>query len=252
LADPPRKRNFVFRLSLSQQWINEPGAGQMDLYRLLKDDHKRVNELFKQIAQTSDRAVKSRQRLFEQIRDALEAHGEAEEKHFYKALNRDASTKDMVKVARKDHREMRKRLAEISALRPTSRDFLDAVKVLQKQVRQHVREEERAIFPAAKQVLDKDQTRKITERIQALVESRLPDASRPVAKAPARKASARKATGKTAASKSVATQRAEPKRAAGKPAASKRTAPKRTASSQAPRAAARTARLGRRARKTRH
>jgi hypothetical protein len=229
----------------------------MDLYRLIKDDNKRVNELFKQIAETSDRAGKTRQRLFERIREELEAQTEAKGKHFYRALARNADLNDVVSIARRDHRKIRAQLAEIATIPPYTRAFLDEVKALQKRVRLHLREEEQGVFPVVKRILDKAETKKIAERMQAFRERRHPELAATASTASATRRAARKATSKGArkttakaaaktAGKTATARKAASKGAAPKQAGSKRRATGSKTSSAGVRAAAQRARTSRR------
>ena len=82
----------------------------MDLYQLLKQDHQKAKRLFEQLSDTSDRAVKSRDRLFAQLKQELELHTQVEEEHFYPALRDEEETKDLVEEALEEHNDVKELL----------------------------------------------------------------------------------------------------------------------------------------------
>jgi hemerythrin superfamily protein len=56
--------------------------------QLLKADHTKVKKLFRQFGQTTERAVKTRQRLVDRIATELDVHVKIEEEIFYPAVER--------------------------------------------------------------------------------------------------------------------------------------------------------------------
>ena len=93
----------------------------MTLRSLMLAGPTKANELFAKIAETSDGAVKTREKLFAELKAELELHTNLEEQHLFPVLRRNAETKDLVADAVRDNKELRARLAELEACRRTTR-----------------------------------------------------------------------------------------------------------------------------------
>ena len=144
----------------------------MDLFQLIKNDHRKVNELFKKIAGTSDRALKTRERLCTQLEAEIDLHARVEEAHLYPALKKHPETRDRVPEALQEHKEAKKMLGRIAKMSPDDDGFLPLVKELEKSIKHHVAEEEKEILPAAKRALDKEEAEEIARKIRAMKSGR--------------------------------------------------------------------------------
>jgi iron-sulfur cluster repair protein YtfE (RIC family) len=137
----------------------------MDLYQILMQDHRTVEQLFIEIEQTDDREVERRERLFEKLRVALEAHTVVEENLFYPEIEKYPATKELVAEAFDEHAEFEQTLQQISEL-PTDRaDWLEMIKELEEVVQEHVRKEEEKMFPAARKELDESRAEELGRQI---------------------------------------------------------------------------------------
>ncbi len=88
----------------------------MNLRTLMQVGPAKANELFARLAETSDGAVKTREKLFAELKGELELHTSLEEQHLFPVLRRNAETKELVADAVRDNRELRAKLAELEAL----------------------------------------------------------------------------------------------------------------------------------------
>jgi iron-sulfur cluster repair protein YtfE (RIC family) len=138
----------------------------MDLYQLLKQDHQKAKRLFEQLSDTSDRAVKSRERLFTQLKQELELHTEVEEQHFYPALRDQEETRDLVEEALEEHSEVKEMLEELDSADKEDDGWAEQLAELQENVEHHVQEEETQLFPRAQKVLKKEEADKIAAAIE--------------------------------------------------------------------------------------
>lgn len=129
----------------------------------------KANELFARLADTSDGALKTRERLFAELKAELEAHTEMEEQHLFPVLRKHAETKELVAAAIKDNKELRATLAELNALPKNDETFLGKLSDLRKVFRQHARNEAKEILPAVREALSEEQVQDITERMQTSV-----------------------------------------------------------------------------------
>src|SRR4029077_9474020 len=112
----------------------------MDALELLKQDHQKVKELFKQGQQTEDR--KQQKQIFKEIKAELETHARIEETIFYPAMQEHDELKDMVLESLEEHRQLKTVLRELGKLAASSERFKPKFKVLMDDVKHHAEEEE--------------------------------------------------------------------------------------------------------------
>jgi hypothetical protein len=139
-----------------------------DAIKLLKDDHRQVEEWFEQFENTNSGAKK--QKLADNICLALEVHTQIEEEIFYPACREAGLEEDLMDEADVEHDGAKKLIAEIEAGKPGDDHWDAKVKVLSEMIKHHVKEEEQrdGMFAKAKKAdLDLDalgeemQTRKV-------------------------------------------------------------------------------------------
>src|SRR5215217_1834798 len=92
----------------------------------------KANELFARLSETSDGAVKTREKLFAELKAELEQHTSLEEEHLFPVLRRNPETKGLVADAVKDNKKLRTKLAELEALPKNDDVFPERLKELQK------------------------------------------------------------------------------------------------------------------------
>jgi iron-sulfur cluster repair protein YtfE (RIC family) len=139
----------------------------MNLRTLMQAGPAKANELFAKLSDTSDGAVKTREKLFTELKAELELHTSLEEQHLFPILRRNAETKELVADAIKDNKELRAKLAELEALPKNDATFPERLKELQKTFRQHARDEKRELLPAVQRALSEEQVQGVAEKIEA-------------------------------------------------------------------------------------
>src|SRR3954468_13797527 len=157
------------RVCLSTSTTRRAAAGRgdpMSLRTLMQAGPAKANELFAKLSETSDGAVKTRDKLFSELKAELELHISLEEQHLFPILRRNAETKDLVAEAIKDNKELRAKLAELEALPKNDEAFPERLKELQKTFRQHARDDKRELLPAVQQALSEEQVQTVTERME--------------------------------------------------------------------------------------
>jgi hypothetical protein len=105
-------------------------------------------ELFARLAETSDGAVKTRERLFAELKAELELHTSLEEQHLFPILRKNTETKELGVDAIRDNKELRAKLAELDAMPRNDQAFSEKLTELQKAFRQHARDEKKDSLPA--------------------------------------------------------------------------------------------------------
>ncbi|MGG5823505.1 DUF2382 domain-containing protein [Falsiroseomonas sp. HW251] len=139
----------------------------MNLRTLMQAGPAKANELFTKLSETSDGAVKTRERLFAELKAELELHTSLEEQHLFPVLRRNAETKELVGDATRENRELRAKLGELDSVPKNDEAFLPQLKELQKLFRQHARDEKTEILPAVQRALSEEQVQGVTEKIEA-------------------------------------------------------------------------------------
>jgi uncharacterized protein (TIGR02271 family) len=127
----------------------------------------KANELFARLSETSDGAVKTREKLFSELKAELELHTSLEEEHLFPILRRHAETRALVADAIKDNKELRAKLAELDGLPKNDEAFPERLKELQKAFRQHARDEKTELLPAVQRALSEEQVQGVTEKMEA-------------------------------------------------------------------------------------
>jgi len=116
-----------------------------DALALLKEDHRKVEKLFKDFE--SAKGDGRKEKLARQICMELTVHTTIEEEIFYPACDGKIE-EDMLKEAYVEHDAAKLLIAEIEAGSGKTDDFFDAkVQVLGEQIDHHVKEEEDELFP---------------------------------------------------------------------------------------------------------
>ena len=148
----------------------------MDALELLKQDHQKVKELFKQGQQTEDR--KQQKQIFKEIKAELETHARIEETIFYPAMQEHDELKDMVLESLEEHRQLKTVLRELGKLAASSERFKPKFKVLMDDVKHHAEEEEEGkMFPKIRNLIKGDELRQLGEELEAAKHKRLRKAS---------------------------------------------------------------------------
>jgi hemerythrin superfamily protein len=138
----------------------------VDAIMLLKDDHKRIEHLFKQFQRTGSRARVTRRRLVDRMIRELSIHAGIEEELFYPAVRHALDqTEDQVLESLEEHHLVKLMLSELEGTDPADERFEAKVTVLMENVRHHVREEEDEMFPKVRTGIDRTALRELGERM---------------------------------------------------------------------------------------
>lgn len=138
---------------------------------MLKEDHRKVKKLFKELMDSTEKAGKKRSELLEQVEKELKIHTTIEEEIFYPAF-REAGGKENEKMyfeAVEEHRAVEKLvLPDLKKTDTGSVQFSGRAKVLKELVEHHADEEEKQMFPAAEKSMDA----KVLEEVARKMEKR--------------------------------------------------------------------------------
>lgn len=137
---------------------------------MLKSDHATVKRLLRELAETSERAVKQRESLVAQIERELKTHAQVEEEVFYPAFKAAAQKTDAEELfyeAAEEHHVVDMVLPALKAANPKSHEFKAKAKVLKDLLEHHIKEEEQQMFSVARQLWDEEQLRELGDIMQA-------------------------------------------------------------------------------------
>lgn len=143
-----------------------------DAITLLRADHKKVKELFKEANELGDGAHATRKKLYDQIDRELTLHTQVEEKIFYPAFK--AKTKagtderDDILEAYEEHAGAKALMAKIEALDPSDETYRAKVQVLSEMIGHHVEEEETELFKEARKLLSEGELVSLGEQISKM------------------------------------------------------------------------------------
>lgn len=128
----------------------------MDALKLLTQDHRNVERLFKTYERTGEGASKQKQRLSDRIIRELSMHAAIEE-HLLYPTARELSERldEQVLEALEEHHLAKGTLVELEKMSPRDERFDAKMAVLMENIRHHVEEEEGELFPRLKRLLDR-------------------------------------------------------------------------------------------------
>lgn len=122
----------------------EPPGG---ILALLRTDHAQVRALFHAFAMLDREEEAQRERVVDELCDALTMHALLEDELFYPAL-RGAVDDGLLDDAALEHDSMRELVEQLASLFPDDDYFDVSVAVLADEVERHVAFEEKLLFPA--------------------------------------------------------------------------------------------------------
>lgn len=124
-----------------------PATKTKDAIALLKEDHKKVKDLFDQFEKA--KSDEKKHELIEEALKELEIHTVIEEEMFYpearEALGEEA--KDILDEAEEEHRVAKTLVEDLKANHQSDEHFEAKFIVLAENVRHHIKEEESEMFP---------------------------------------------------------------------------------------------------------
>jgi stress response protein YsnF len=134
--------------------------------QLIQTSPTKANELFAVLADTSNNAVKTRERILGDLKSELELLAKLEEEHLFPVLRKHKETKDLVTAALNDNKQARKLLAELDQTPKGSEEFAPKVAELRKVFQQSVRDERKDLLPAVLKALSDEEAQAIVEKIE--------------------------------------------------------------------------------------
>ena len=142
---------------------------------LLKQDHKKVKQLFDQFESAKTRQQKKK--IVQQALTELKVHAAIEEEIFYAAVRKPVG-KDIMNEADEEHHVAKLLIAELESMTGSESHYDAKFIVLAENVRHHIKEEENEMLPQARSV--KVDFEALAEQMQERKEKLLTDGVPPV------------------------------------------------------------------------
>ncbi len=138
----------------------------MDAITLLKNDHAEVEKLFKAYEKLGDRAYKGKQKTVRSFTKLLSIHAVIEEAVFYPAVRAEVpGAGEDVLEAIEEHHIAKWVLDELEHLEPQAENYDAKVTVLIENIRHHVKEEEKDLFPDVRKALGRTRLNELGDEL---------------------------------------------------------------------------------------
>jgi hemerythrin superfamily protein len=142
-----------------------PGRRHMDAVKLIKEDHRMVERLFKKFRQAGPRAYRTKEGLARRITRELSVHASIEEQLLYPAL-RNAEGNGEVEEALHEHQEVKEALAQLETMSPEDPRFDETMNRVIEDVTHHAKEEERDMLPKLRNALTRKDLNELGDRMK--------------------------------------------------------------------------------------
>jgi hemerythrin superfamily protein len=138
----------------------------MDAITMLREDHRSVEKLFKSFEKAGEQAFVTKRKLTDEVIRELSVHAAIEEQVFYPAVREAvADARELVLESLEEHHIVKWVLSELEGMDPEDERFEAKVTVLIENVRHHVEEEEKDLFPRVRKVLGRKTLAELGDRL---------------------------------------------------------------------------------------
>ncbi|GAB7257824.1 hemerythrin domain-containing protein [Polaribacter sp. OB-PA-B3] len=130
----------------------------MNIYEEIRIDHDKQRELLDKLVDTSGDS-KLRDQLFKELKEELEVHANAEERHFYKPLISNDMMQEKARHGIAEHHEIDELIEKLEETDYDSSAWLKTAKDLKEKVEHHLEDEEHQFFQLSGKVFsEKEKT----------------------------------------------------------------------------------------------
>ena len=134
--------------------------------KTLQTDSAQADALFAKLAETSPGAAKTRERLFEELKEEIQLLTRLEHDHLIPALKKHAGTKTIVAQSGERSSELKALLDRLEQAPKDGEAFLTQVAELKAAFEQHLKDEKTALLPKVQKALSDEEIRTVAERIE--------------------------------------------------------------------------------------
>lgn len=136
-------------MAIASKQFAAKDSNNIDAISLLKTDHDKVSDLFKQFDELmdDDGSEKEKGEIVLQVCNALKVHAQIEDEIFYPAVRAAINDDNLMDEATSEHQAIQDLIVQIEAMEPSDVLYDAKVVVLGEEVERHVQEEESEMFP---------------------------------------------------------------------------------------------------------
>ena len=134
----------------------------MNIFEALRQDHEKQRLLLKILVETHGDTA-ARREYFNELKDELERHATAEERHFYVPLMDDDKAVELSRHGIAEHHEIDELVEKLDGTAFSSPAWLRFLKQLKEQVEHHLDDEEQEFFQIAGRILNEKQKKALGE-----------------------------------------------------------------------------------------
>lgn len=145
----------------------------MDIFQELKSEHEDFRKWSEKIAETTDRAVKTREEQFKKLYIKLTAHHEGEEAVLNPVLRENKETKEFAIEIEEEHNVIDFLMEELRELPVDKENWLTKFKIMKGQMEHHLKEEEGEIATKARKVFYNKKLEDLVEKFEKDMEKRM-------------------------------------------------------------------------------
>jgi hemerythrin superfamily protein len=128
--------------------MDDEGGASVNLFEMLKTDHRHVQELFSKFEEADKH---TRSSIAHEALTALEVHAALEEELVYPAIAEVVEEEKLVNEAKEEHHVAKLLIKELHKMGAGDEKFAAKFKVLGEIIRHHIEEEEGEMFPQAEE-----------------------------------------------------------------------------------------------------
>ena len=141
----------------------------MNAIALLKEDHDKAKKLMAELADTTERGVKTREQKWTKLLKELTIHENIEEEIFYPALHHvdDKELKDIVLEALEEHHLVDDIVEQLKDTPFDDEHWAAKFKVTKENVEHHIEEEETEMFKLVRRNFGEDELEELGSRMEA-------------------------------------------------------------------------------------
>jgi hypothetical protein len=139
----------------------------VDALALLKADHEKARKLMEELAETTERGVKTREEKWTRLLKELTIHENIEEEIFYPALHERPRLKDIVLEALEEHHLVDDIVEQLRDTPFDDEHWGAKFKVTKENVEHHIEEEEGPMFQEVRREFSKDELEELGSRMDA-------------------------------------------------------------------------------------
>lgn len=128
----------------------------MTIFEAIRHDHDIQRDLLDKLVKTSG-DTKNRDSIFKELKQQLQIHAEAEERHFYKPLISNDMMQEHARHGIAEHHEIDELIEKLENTEYDSSAWLKTAKDLKDKVEHHLEDEEHTFFQLAGKVFNESQ-----------------------------------------------------------------------------------------------